>query len=322
MLGLWGAALPARDSNADLRQDLRFGTAEKREAALDQVLAGKGPDAGPDLLGLMDEAQGTVKLKVVRALGLLRERKAVSALSALLGDPSAEFRLAAAKSLGRIADPASAELLVKALSDSDDEVREAAAAALADCDNGSHAHALVDLLKDKNRLVRLAAVDGLGRLGSADALAVLEGQLDDKDPAFQRHVFKAIGSLNTPQATPFLKRGLASKDAYVRSFSAEALSSRPRDPKLEPVLIGLLGDESLAVRIRALEALAAWKSRAAVGSMIKALRASEPTLRWKAAQALGDIGDPKAREALTYVAKNDAEAEIRASAESALQALR
>lgn len=319
MLGLaaLSTALPA-----DAIKDLQYGTPEVREAALDEVLAGRAPGAGPALLGLLSEAQGTLKLKVLRALGLLREPKAVKPLLGVLADPAAEFRLSAVKSLGRIGSPDAVDGLVAATKDADDEVREAAALALAECGNADSSKALLTLLKDKNRLVRLAAVDGLGRLGSEASLPALEGQLSDSDPAFQRHVFKAIGSLKSAKALPFLQKGLASKDPYVRGFSAEALAARPREAGMEKALLTLLGDDVLAVRIRALEALAAWKSRAAVPAMVKALQASEPTLRWKAAKALGRIGDPKAREALDYVAQNDAEPEIKASAAQALTELR
>jgi HEAT repeat protein len=303
-------------------KDLRYGTVEVRDAALDSVLAGKAPQAGPALLDLLEESKGAVKLKAIRGLGLLREEKAVRPLMGLLSDPAAEFRLASARALARIGDKAAAGPLAKALGDSDEEVREAAARALGDCGDAASAKALVPLLKDKNRLVRLAAVDALGRLGAEDALPGLQAQLKDSDPSYQRHVFTAIGSLKTDKAVPFLEQSLDAKDEFLRVFAVEALASRPKSPGLEKKLLGLLADPVYAVRVRTVETLGAWKSKAAVPALLKGLRANEPTLRWKSAQALGAIGDPSAKEALDYVAQNDAEPEIKAAALAALKGLR
>jgi HEAT repeat protein len=320
-LMLVAGALSAAAEGGDAVKDLRYGTVEVRDAALDQVLAGKAPQAGPALMELLEESKGAVKLKTIRGLGLLREEKAVRPLMVLLGDPSADFRLASAKALGRIADKASAPALAKILKDSDDEVREAAARALGDCADPAQSKALLALLQDKNRLVRLAAVDALGRLGADEALPGLQAQLKDTDPSYQRHVVTAIGSLKTDKVLPFLRQSLSSKDAYLRAYAAEALAGRPKSPELEQALLVQLSDGVYAVRVRAVETLGIWKSKAAVAPLLKALRANEPTLRWKAAQALGAIGDPSTREALDYVAKNDSEAEIKAAAATALKAL-
>jgi HEAT repeat protein len=314
-------ALAAGTARADVAQDLQYGTAEARETALDQVLAGQGAGAGPALLAALPELNGAAKLKAIRGLGVLREDRAVKALIDLLEDPSSDFRLAAAKSLGRIADPSAAGALAKLLKDGDDEVRETAARALAQCGSAKDVKALGALLGDKNRLVRLAAIDSLGALGAEGALPLLQKELDDKDPGYQRHVIKAIGSLKGDKVLPFLKDGLKSADAFVRTFSLEALSARPPVPALEPALLGLLNDPVYAVRVRAVDCLGRWKSRAGLDGLLKALRAPEPTLRWKASQALGRIGDARAREALEYVAAKDAEAEIRAAAKAALSEL-
>jgi HEAT repeat protein len=312
-----------RADEAGVLKDLKFGTAEKREAALDEVMAGKAPGAGKALLQVLSESQGTFRLRVVRALGLVREDAAVRPLIELLADPAIEIRTQAAKSLGSIADPAAAPALAKALGDSDVEVREAAARALSACGSAKDVDALKPLLKDGNRLVRMAAIGSIGRLGTASALPLLQEQMQDTDPSYKRVVVKAIGTLKGgADIDASMAQWLADKDFYLRGFTAEALAQRPANKALEPALIRLLADPNLGVRIRAIEALAAWKSKAAVPELLKDLRAEEPTLRWKATQALGSIGDPSSREALTYVAQNDSEAEIKKAAATALLAFK
>jgi HEAT repeat protein len=309
--------------DAGVVQDLKFGTAEKREAALDEVMSGKAPGAGKALLQVLAEAQGTFRLRVVRALGFVREDSAVRPLVELLSDPSVEIRIQAARSLGSIDDAAAAPALAKALSDSDVEVREAAARALGNCGGAKDVEALKPLLKDSNRLLRMAVIGSIGKLGTASALPLLREQMKDTDPSYKRVVVKAIGSLKGgADIDGPMEQWLADKDFYLRGFTAEALAQRPANKALEPALIKLLVDPNLGVRIRAIEALAAWKSKAAVPELLKALRAEEPTLRWKAAKALGTIGDASAKEALTYVAQNDPETEIKKAAETALLAFK
>lgn len=307
---------------AEVLQDLKYGTPEKREAALEQVLMGQAPGAGPALLQILGESQGANRLKVIRGLGLVREDGAVKPLLELLSDPGSEFRLQAARSLGSIGDPAAAPGLVKALEDADVEVREAAARALGACGSPKDLDSLKPLLKDKNRLMRMAAIESIGRLGSAAALPVLQEQMQNADPAYKRIVVKAIGALKGTDIDASLKLWLSDKDDYLRGFTAEALALHAPTKSLEPGLIKLLSDPNIAVRIRAIEALGAWKSKAAVPAIAKALRAEEPTLRWKAAVALGAIGDASAKEALDYVAEHDTEVEVKKAAKQAAEGLK
>jgi HEAT repeat protein len=315
---LAGSAIADEDKTI---KDIQYGTAEVREAAVDLVLSGQAPDAGEALLAVLSESKGAFRLKVIRALGVVREDKAVKPLLELLQDPAPEYRLQAAKSLERIADPASEAGLLAALKDGDTEVREAAARALGTLGRESSVQPLLALLKDGNRLVRMAAIDSLGSIGSPAALKALQEQMKDTDPSYKRHVVKAIGSLKGAEIEASLKQWLGDKDAYLRGFTAEALSRRAPVKALEAPLVKLLADENIAVRIRAGETLAAWRSKAAVPGLLKNLRAEEPNLRWKSAQALGAIGDLSAKEALKYVAANDPVAEIKDAAASALSAL-
>ena len=317
-------ALPwaARADEDAVLKDLKYGTAEKREAAVDEVMAGKAPKAGPALLGLLNEAQGAFRLRVIRALGLLREDAAVRPLLESLNDPAPEFRVQAAKALGSIGDAAAAGGLLKALKDGDVEVREAAARALGSCGTQKDVEALSALLKDGNRLVRMAAIGSIGQLGTANELPLLRAQMKDSDPSYKRVVVKAIGTLRGADIDALLGGWLADKDAYLRTFSAEALAKRPASKAVEGPLIRCISDPVLAVRVRAIEALGVWGSTAAVPELLKALRAEEPTLRWKSAQALGSIGDPAAKEALTYMSENDSEKEIKQAASDALQHLK
>ncbi len=322
LLGLacLGAASGGPKPMQQLLSDLRYGTPEVREAAIDALAAGGAPKSATGaLLEALEDSEGTVKLKIVQALGSTRDSLAVGPLVSLLADPQPEFRSQAAAALGRIADASAAQALEARLADGDSEVRAAAALALGRCGAKGSLNKILPLLKDKSRLLRLAAVDALGLLGEPASLPELKSQLSDKDPAYRRHVIKAIGSLRAGEEVgALLASWLEDGDPYLRGFSAEALALRPANAAARKKLVALLGDPVLAVRIRAAETLGAWKSREAVPQLKKMLRDGNATLRWKAALALGAIADPAASDALKYLAENDEELEVRQAAAASL----
>jgi len=170
--------------------------------------------------------------------------------------------------------------------------------------------------------VALAAVDALGSLGSSRAFPLLKPLLKDPDVNFKRHVVLAVGALRSEDMNRYLKALLKDHDPYLRGASAEALAMRPRDAALEASLIARLDDPVYAVQVRAVETLGAWKSVAAVPALIKALRSDEPTLRWKAVVALGQIADARAVDPLEYLRDHDSEVEIRAAAAAALKGMK
>ena len=322
-LALAGSVFAKGKTVDQLIADLRYGTPEVRELAIDELASQASKKAAPVLLEALEDSSGTVKLKVIQALGTAGDSSAVPALSAILADPSVEFRVEAIKSLGEIGDDHAGAALLAKLNDSESEIRAAAAMALGKCRVKKANLAIKDLLKDKSRLVRLAAVDSLGLLGDIQALPELKAQLADKDPAYKRHVVKAIGSLaDNGEVNGLLTGWLEDKDAYLRGFSAEALRSKARIPEAEAPLVNLLIDPVLAVRIRAVETLGVWKSKEAVSGLKKTLKDSNQALRWKAAIALGQIADPAASDALKYVADNDPEVENKKAAAEALDLIK
>lgn len=158
--------------------------------------------------------------------------------------------------------------------------------------------------------------------GSSRAFPLLKPMLKDADINLKRHVVLAVGALRSEDMDRYLKALLKDHDPYLRGASAEALAMRPRDPALEAALIARLDDPVYAVQVRAVEALGAWKSAAAVPALIKSLRSTEPTLRWKAVLALGQIADTRAIDPLEYLRDHDTEEEIRGAAADALKGMK
>ncbi len=132
---------------------------------------------------------------------------------------------------------------------------------------------------------------------------------EETDPAFKRVVVRAIGALKGADIDGLLAQWLPGpRRLSARLHRVRPLAERALRKPSSPPIIKLIADPNLGVRIRAIEALGAWKSRAALPSLLKALRADEPTLRWKAVLALGISATPRRPDALSYVAAHDLQA--------------
>ncbi|MGM0491164.1 MAG: DUF6288 domain-containing protein [Planctomycetota bacterium] len=108
--------------------------------------------------------------------------------------------------------------------------------------------------------------------------------------------------------------GLRSWSPVVRERSATELARREGDPT--PRLIAMLDEPDLHARLGACQALIMLKTRAApaVSALRKTLRADDPWLRIKAAEALASIGDPAMStlpDLLSMLAEHDRQADPR-----------
>ena len=81
-------------------------------------------------------------------------------------------------------------------------------------------------------------------------------------------------------------------------------------------------DEDESVRGRIASALGQARLGAAVDPLVSALGDRSPAVRASTAEALGEIGDPRARSALEKSARSDPDSAVRASAAAAIEKLR
>jgi HEAT repeat protein len=148
-----------------------------------------------------------------------------------------------------------------------------------------------------------AAVRGLTALGAATEGGLLAA-LADSDRQVRLNAALALGRLRTAAAVePLLARCREDGDPEVRGGAAEALG-RIGDPRAVGALVGqLTGAESHELDRRgAAVALGSLRATEAVEPLLKLLDAANWEERWRAAVALGQIGDPRARTALGHLA--------------------
>ena len=148
--------------------------------------------------------------------------------------------------------------------------------------------------------------------------------LKDKDINLRKAAAKALGEIKDPRAVEFLISALKDKESYVRYAAAKVLGEI-EDPRAIAPLISALWDEDIEVYEAAVEALdkinPKWmetvEAKNKVTEFINALKDENSCLRYVAAEALGEIKDPRAVEPLIFALK-DEESGVRSAAAKAL----
>jgi HEAT repeat protein len=147
----------------------------------------------------------------------------------------------------------------------------------------------------------------LGCAGDERALGPLAAALHGPDPLLRGAAARALGGLGSPRAVPELIAVLqtdASPDT--RTDAAYALGLLGDHRAVDP-LLAKLADASELPRLRgfAAEALAGSGERRAVPALVAALGDTSAEVRFWAAFALGQLGDPAALSALQQLARTD-----------------
>jgi HEAT repeat protein len=207
-----------------------------------------------------------VRWYTARALGEIKDPRAVEPLIAALGDERSDVRQAAAEALGEIKDPRAVEPLIAALKDAEWRVRAAAAYALGEIKDPRAVEPLIAALKDAEWRVREAAAQALDHLGwepaqdeiagwywiakrdwdkcvALGALTVepLIAALKDAGWSVRADAAKALGKIGDPRVVEPLIAALKDKDEYVRKAADEALV-KIGAPAVEPLIAALKGE--------------------------------------------------------------------------------
>ncbi|HEX7332637.1 MAG TPA: M56 family metallopeptidase [Pyrinomonadaceae bacterium] len=166
------------------------------------ALASMGRRAFGPLSQQLDSPNATVRRNAAWAIGELTnmvpgERSgAVPQLITLLGDSDAWVRMAAARAIGELRDERALTRLVAALADDDWRVRQVAVWALSEMKDDQAVTALCNvLLSDARVEVRRGAAEALGEIASADAIPSLKQALNDAEPSVSAKAAWAISEI-------------------------------------------------------------------------------------------------------------------------------
>ncbi len=170
----------------------------KGEEKLDfeTALLEQGDNAVAPLIELLGESPDwQTAVQTLDALGKLRARESVDAISACLRDQNTWVRMAAAHALGNVAGPKVAGLLAAALEDTADVVVAAALVGLGKTGDPKAMDLCAGQLGHPNPRVRGAAVSAVGRLGGTEAPRLIRTALSDPDPGVQHKARRALERL-------------------------------------------------------------------------------------------------------------------------------
>jgi HEAT repeat protein len=223
-------------------------------------------------------------------------------------------------------------IYVAALADRDASVRERALKLAA----AEPSPALLETflraaIADSDEDVRLSAVEALGQFA-------LTAQTDDWPPEAWRQIETAlVGVLRLPSADPTMRRAALLSVAYLTTGAVETEIRQAfrdqglRDAAIEamgrncqplwiPDLSDALDDEDAAIREVAVEAAAELEDEALVPRLLPRLDDDDDEVRLATIAALGTIGGPVAKEALTELLTST-DRQNRDAARVALEAL-
>lgn len=227
----------------------------------------------------------------------------------MLKHDSWKIRLLAVETLGRIGDKKTIPHLVEMLVDEKSDVCRAAAFSLKKMGDPVGELVFQGILGDRQALDRII-LDGDPR-----SFPLLLKALKDREWKARKFSAYLLGKMVVKEAVDPLIETLRDQDSWVRQSAAEALG-KLQDEKAVKELIRCLWDPEMEVRSEAALSLGRLKAIDAVPRLMILLR-DAPSVREKAAHALGEIGDPSSAEAVIE-ALEDSSDTVRIKAAEAL----
>ncbi len=241
----------------------------------------------------LPKAAGKAKTGIINTIGVRGDKEAVGLLSGLISDSNEAVAIAAVAALGRINDPAATETLARAKDKTKGALRTQVLDAYlrcADCHAAKGqkdaASAIYKQLYDPNEplMIRIAALRGMIITAGDKTSEMVVEALKSEEPAIQTAAIQTLRDV--------------AKTEVVKAAAAEL-------PNL-----GTVQQEQM------LTALADCGDRAALPTILTAVKSNDYGVRVAALKALGSLGDVSTVEVLVQTAATKRGAEQKAAQES------
>jgi len=236
-----------------------------------EVVAAKLRDA-------VKQAKDSSAVHLIKALGELRDGKALPLLSGYVDAPDAEVRLTAQYALARIGDPSSRETLENAVS-SDNAYERAQAIAnyqtyiltTASKGDASGAFAMGQGLAEEHAsdpAIVSAGMTLMAKIDGAKAISTLRTALDHDSSVVRGTAERLLSTLPAKPVADALLPALSAGSARSRSAITRILTAQQHKPAL-PAIKARLSDEDESVRLAAIEAIGTLGAASDVADLLR-----------------------------------------------------
>ncbi len=245
-------------------------------------------------------------------------------VKAAIGDLHSDVvavRRHAVNRLGRIGDRAVTPVLLHALADTDPGVRREAAKTLGPLRDPRSVAALVEALRDTDKSVRFHAAYALGEIKDARATEALLASLRDPAWPVRDQATWALREIGGERLAERLVALLVQEQDHLDVKQLAWVLQRLDRKTVLTQLSNALPAKSVSARARILVALGALHDTRTLPMLLKTLSDPTPRIRKFAVVLLVSLHDQRALEPLSDLARHDADAAVRESAQRAVQQL-
>lgn len=257
-----------------------------------------GPEQVAPVIEALNDKDSVVRLAAVEALRKMEERGAIDTLKAMAADPDAHVRARVARTMGDLGDRSAVPKLVELLRDPNGFVRGAAAEALGKLGDRSATHALIEVLVGERPPEPTPGAEELVIGTGASMLPEIAKlkEIEDKIKAVQ-----ALGEIRDPLAVdPIVEHGLKAEDAGLRAESAVSLGKIG-----ERRAVGPLQDAVRPYYEAVPEDTEGVIAAGPIDERARQMKEREARVRASVSWALGQLGDPAAKQILIRAADDE-----------------
>jgi HEAT repeat protein len=235
-----------------------------------------------------------VRTEAARALGSLRAKDQIPAMTAALEDPqNREHRAVRAEivhTLGIMRDPSAGPALERVLRDPDRQVVSEAVTAVGLVGDMAARPALEDMFRTSSSdAMKSRALESLALLLDPASTPLFESLLDNKDDNYRELAAEGLARLKYPGAKDWKQRFDAEKKPNVRNALAFGLATSGDLDYINNLASGLDSRLSYQVEVYLFEL---GKFDGQLNELYRYLRSANPKVRAGMARIIGNIGDP------------------------------
>lgn len=231
---------------------------------------------------------------------VFKKGQAIKPLLSAMNDNDTKVRIEVIRALGLVRDKKVNSHLIKALSDRNDGVRQIAIRVLSSNGDKKALPYIEDAMQDKNYEVRKEATMAYSVLKGSESIPYLINMLQDSNIEVKRQAILSLGAFtgrNTVDALLGVVKDI-NEDIRIR---LTAISSLAKIYKDSGVFIDLLNDNNYEIRKEALRCLGILKDNKAIDPLINKVTDDHREVRREAALALGGFKNSRAFDVLVKV---------------------